>query len=115
MARSASFQQRYDDYLNHARRGLELSRSVHDLWGESNGLSEVAWALALLGHYEQAIADCQEALRLYRQVGAGPMKARSGTPLALPTITWAITPRRQPVTGVPCRSWTTTATCITRQ
>ena len=69
LARSAGFQHKYGDYLSHARRGLELSRSARDTWGECGGLAEVGWALALLGRHEQAITCCHDALRLLRQVG----------------------------------------------
>jgi DNA-binding SARP family transcriptional activator/tetratricopeptide (TPR) repeat protein len=69
MARSAGLQHKYAENLAYARRGLELSRSASDTFGEGNGLAEVAWALALLGSYRQAIRHGHAALRTLRRIG----------------------------------------------
>ena len=69
LARMTFLQRNYQEYLNHARRGLELARVARDRALEGNALASMAWALTLLGSHQEALVYGEEALRLLHEVG----------------------------------------------
>jgi DNA-binding SARP family transcriptional activator/DNA-binding XRE family transcriptional regulator len=69
LARMAWLQRHYEEYLSHARRGLEIARAARHRPHEAHALASVAWALALLGSHEEALAYGEEALRMHHKIG----------------------------------------------
>jgi tetratricopeptide (TPR) repeat protein len=77
LARMTLLQRRYEDYLKHARRGLELARAARHRPEEGHALASVAWALTLLGSFQEALAHGEEALRLYRHIGENHLEGHA--------------------------------------
>jgi tetratricopeptide (TPR) repeat protein len=62
--------QRPADALSRARRALELVRAAGHLPGQAMALNDVGFCHVLLGDYQQAIANCEQALDAIREAGA---------------------------------------------
>ncbi|MFC9626161.1 ATP-binding protein [Streptomyces sp. NPDC056930] len=62
-------QKRHTQALHHARRALEIYRTLGDDGATARELNAVAWYLALLGGYEEAITLCEEAIPLLQRCG----------------------------------------------
>ncbi|MGW2465088.1 ATP-binding protein [Streptomyces sp. NPDC001761] len=62
-------QKRHTEALHHARRALEIYRSLGDEGTAAREMNAVGWYLALLGRYEETIALCAEAVPLLRRHG----------------------------------------------
>ncbi|MFF4838271.1 ATP-binding protein [Streptomyces sp. NPDC001315] len=62
-------QKRHDEALHHARRALEIYRTLGDDRATAREMNAVGWYLALLGRYEETVALCEEAIPLLRRDG----------------------------------------------
>ncbi|SEN42280.1 ATP-binding protein [Actinacidiphila rubida] len=62
-------QGRYPEALRHARNSLAIARDLGRPAGIARGLSAVAWFLALLDAYQEAVDACEEALPILRELG----------------------------------------------
>ncbi|WP_372346694.1 tetratricopeptide repeat protein [Streptomyces sp. KL116D] len=62
-------QKRHEEALHHARRALEIYRTLGDDRSTAREMNAVAWYLALLGRYEETIALCEEAVPLLQRDG----------------------------------------------
>ncbi|MER7930279.1 helix-turn-helix domain-containing protein [Streptomyces sp. NPDC096057] len=60
-------QERREQALHHARRALEIYRTLEDERAMAREMNAVGWYLALLGRYEETVALCQEAIPLLRR------------------------------------------------
>jgi DNA-binding SARP family transcriptional activator/predicted ATPase len=69
VASSAANDERRDLALADARRSLELSLHVGDRYAEARARQNVATILGKLGDHEQALAEHNQALEAYRDVG----------------------------------------------
>ncbi|MET7681097.1 BTAD domain-containing putative transcriptional regulator [Streptomyces sp. NPDC005423] len=57
------------DWLDTARAGLAAARRAHDLWGEAQGLADLAAALRSAGRLDEAIDHLHQAMVRYRELG----------------------------------------------
>ncbi|SEG95457.1 Tetratricopeptide repeat-containing protein [Actinacidiphila yanglinensis] len=64
-----NYQRRPAEALHHAREALAISRAGHRPDEVAVTLTLVAWLLALLGEYREAITTCEEAIPLLREFG----------------------------------------------
>ncbi|GGV48720.1 hypothetical protein GCM10010495_78200 [Kitasatospora herbaricolor] len=62
-------QQRYEEALDHARRALDVYRTLSSPNLVARELNAVGWYLALLGRHREAVASCREALPLLQETG----------------------------------------------
>lgn len=62
-------QGRHVEALQHARNSLAIARDLGQPTEIARGLGAVAWFLALLGAYEEAVATCEEVIPLQRELG----------------------------------------------
>lgn len=62
-------QKRHTEALHHARKSLEIYRTLGDDAAAARELNAVGWYLALLGRYREAIAMCEEAIPLLQNCG----------------------------------------------
>lgn len=68
-SRVRSFQRRYAEGLQNARRSLAIARSLGGQWEIARSIAITGWFLAALGEYQDALAACEEALPLLRATG----------------------------------------------
>ncbi|MEW2288562.1 tetratricopeptide repeat protein [Streptomyces sp. NPDC047841] len=68
-SRVRSFQRRYAEGLENARRSLAIARSLGGRWEIARSIAIMGWFLAALGEYQDALAACEEALPLLRATG----------------------------------------------
>jgi hypothetical protein len=60
--RLLELQRNYQGALLQAQYSLDLYRKLDDRTGVARSLNAVGWYRALLGEYENALADCEAAL-----------------------------------------------------
>ncbi|MFF4902745.1 helix-turn-helix domain-containing protein [Streptomyces sp. NPDC001068] len=60
-------QKRHAQALHHARRALEIYRTLGDERAMAREMNAVGWYLALLGRYEETVTLCREAIPLLRR------------------------------------------------
>ncbi|SEG33210.1 DNA-binding transcriptional activator of the SARP family [Actinacidiphila yanglinensis] len=62
---------RYEDCVAHHTAALEAFRADGNNYGEAAALSNMSWAQLSLGDTDAAVANCEQALAINRELGAG--------------------------------------------
>ncbi|SNX88419.1 helix-turn-helix protein [Streptomyces sp. TLI_55] len=75
-------QKRHEEALHHARRALDIYRTLGDERGMAREMNAVGWYFALLGRYEETVALCEEAIPLLRRDGNIRIEAAAWDTLA---------------------------------